>query len=385
MNVPETKHAWTLLLRSEKPLLCLAKEATPDEETSALALANVLKSLGKEPAIACERDLDAKSLSLLSKQDNISIISSLSDMRTSWIEIPIEKTGIKEIWYENTKETLKIHLIPKHGTWKASDIRFTSSGSKYDTLITFGTTHAGQLTPLFDMHEDALHTLPLINIDYRLENDGFGTVNVLSLAATSCAEVTTSLIQAAGDKPLTSENATLLLFGMMAATRGFQNPRTTPKTLETAGFLMQSGAEQEKIADTLYRTKTVPFLKLLGKALINLKHEPKHKLAYTTLKEEIQELSDDQLEQNLKTCMDEVTGTSPDVCIFVLFKPHSNGTLVYTLTKQPFRADEASAHLIGAASATWATSFVKHALTEDTIQSVLKPMRDYIGNVIKLS
>jgi len=365
--------------------LCLAKEATPDEETSALALANVLKSLGKEPAIACERDLDAKSLSLLSKQDNISIISSLSDMRTSWIEIPIEKTGIKEIWYENTKETLKIHLIPKHGTWKASDIRFTSSGSKYDTLITFGTTHAGQLTPLFDMHEDALHTLPLINIDYRLENDGFGTVNVLSLAATSCAEVTTSLIQAAGDKPLTSENATLLLFGMMAATRGFQNPRTTPKTLETAGFLMQSGAEQEKIADTLYRTKTVPFLKLLGKALINLKHEPKHKLAYTTLKEEIQELSDDQLEQNLKTCMDEVTGTSPDVCIFVLFKPHSNGTLVYTLTKQPFRADEASAHLIGAASATWATSFVKHALTEDTIQSVLKPMRDYIGNVIKLS
>lgn len=383
MNVPETKHAWTLLLRSEKPLLCLPKQATLDEEVSALALGNILKSLGKEPSIACERPLNKRSLGLLSEKNTFPILQSLSDMRTSWIEVPVTQTGIQEIWYENTKDVLKIHLVPKKGTWKPSDIHFTTSGSKYDTIITFGTTHTGQLSSLFDMQEDTLHTLPLINIDYRLENDGFGTVNVLSPAATSCSEVTTSLIQSAGDKPLTPETATLLLLGMMSATRGFQNPRTTPKTLEFASFLMNSGAKQETIADTLYRTKSVSFLKLLGNALTNLKHEPEYKLAHTTLKDIPENWSEQVLEENLQTCMDEVIGTSPDICVFVLFKQQGSETKIYILTKQPFRADEASQHLKGKSNSNWSTSFVKENLSHEIIQSALNPIRNYISGILR--
>lgn len=65
---------------------------------------------------------------------------------------------------------------------------------------------------------------------------------------------------------LTKKMATALLAGIIFDTGNFQHACTTPRVMEVAGALMKKGASLAKIVDTIFVNKSVPALRLWGKA-----------------------------------------------------------------------------------------------------------------------
>lgn len=384
MHLPETQQTMALFLKSERPLLCLGENASLDEEVTSFSLARMLQKMGKQPTIASASPISQAAKKLLGSQSPFPIIKSLADMRRTWIDVAIEHTDIKEVWYEKIPGALRIHMIPKQGTWKPEDIRFTKTGSTYDLLVSVGVTHPKELHRLFHMHEDCLQSLPLVNIDYHIDNIHFGSTNLVALTATSCAEVATSLLTSLEKEPITQEMATLLLCGMMSATKGFQHPRTNPTSLHLASLLMKAGADQQAIADLLYRTKSISFLRTWGSALSHLVHEPEIQLAHTTFTEkDTQELTD-TTEGVLRPFIEDLLTSSVDISVFVSFYPTGTGTAVCISTKLPIRADEVGAHLNAPGGTTWMHAKTTKPYSKETIRILLEPVRLYLQRLHRL-
>ncbi len=65
---------------------------------------------------------------------------------------------------------------------------------------------------------------------------------------------------------LNKKMATALLAGIVFDTGNFQHVCTTPRVMEVAGALMKKGAPLGKIVDTIFTNKSIPALRLWGKA-----------------------------------------------------------------------------------------------------------------------
>ena len=65
--------------------------------------------------------------------------------------------------------------------------------------------------------------------------------------------------------------ATCLLAGIMAKTNSFQHAQVSPKSFIQAGLLVEKGARQQEIVRALFKTRSLPLLKLWGRSLARLK------------------------------------------------------------------------------------------------------------------
>jgi phosphoesterase RecJ-like protein len=118
-------------------------------------------------------------------------------------------------------------------------------------------------------------------IDNDAANEKFGAINAVDTAASSVCEALARLL---GDAAMANADvATCLLAGMTAKTRGFRTADVSPATLELAGKLTAAGARRAEIVDRLYRATPLASMKLWGRALSRLKHDPAARVAWTVL------------------------------------------------------------------------------------------------------
>ena len=75
--------------------------------------------------------------------------------------------------------------------------------------------------------------------------------------------------------------ATSLLAGIIAETNSFQHAKTTPRAFLKASELIARGGRHQEIVRELYKTKSIPLLKLWGRALARLRELPDLKLVYS--------------------------------------------------------------------------------------------------------
>lgn len=154
----------------------------------------------------------------------------------------------------------------------------------WDMVITFDTgslKHCGIL--------DDLGRLPgkpiIVDIDHHATNELFGQINLVDVKASSTCEVVYRFFEA-NDVMLDHQIATSLLTGLCTDTSHFSNSGTNAKAMEAASTCFANGARFMDILRNLVRNKSVPSLKLWGKALDRLKHVPEYDLAVTWFKRE---------------------------------------------------------------------------------------------------
>lgn len=94
----------------------------------------------------------------------------------------------------------------------------------------------------------------LLNIDHHVDNKVNAAFNYIQGSAAATCEITTELAQATGN-PIPPEAATLWYLGLMTDTGGFRFNNTTAKTLRLAADLLDSGAESERVVNTVYFNK----------------------------------------------------------------------------------------------------------------------------------
>jgi phosphoesterase RecJ-like protein len=152
---------------------------------------------------------------------------------------------------------------------------------------------------IFTLDFNALHRVgemetPLQNakgikimIDHHQQPDDYANFMYSDVKMSSTCEMVYNFIDILGDsKLIDKEIATCLYAGIMTDTGSFRFPSTTYKTHHVIADLMEKGADNTAIHNSIYDTNTPDRLQLLGRALQNLNVLPQFKTAYITLSQE---------------------------------------------------------------------------------------------------
>mgnify|MGYP001570000301 FL=1 len=124
----------------------------------------------------------------------------------------------------------------------------------------------------------------LINIDHHPRNDlhKIANVNFFDESVAAVAELVEPIITHLGVK-IEKEIATCLLMAIYTDTGGFMHSNTTPKTLSLASRMLSCGARLKLIAQNINNSKTLPSLKLWGKALERIVYNSKYEIVYSII------------------------------------------------------------------------------------------------------
>jgi hypothetical protein len=196
----------------------------------------------------------------------------LDCLRKFIITLDISKVQAEEFSYKIEGEELKIFITPNRGTFQEADVRTESEAFKYDLIITCDACDLDALGQVYKNSRDLFYSVPIINLDHKMENDRFGQVNIINPKATAVTEVVYSIIKELFPNYLHPELNTLLLTGMISKTKSFQHEYITPAALLIASKLMAHGADKDLIVKQLFHQKTIGMLHVWGKILSRVKN-----------------------------------------------------------------------------------------------------------------
>ncbi len=312
------------LKRSASPVVCVAEGAGADGYAAALGLARALGKLGKKVEIVAADGKTPSVLSFLAGADTVK--TTFERLRRFRIELDISKTPVDGLSYELKNQKLLIHLEPRQGSWKKEDVKMAASMYRHDLIIVLGAADFEACGKLYSAHPDFFTHTPVLNIDVRAENEHFGHLNAVDLTASSLGEACLAIVESMDPSLVDEEMATAFLTGIIARTRSFRARTVTPKHLEVAGKLLGKGAKRDKIVENLYRTRTVPTLKLWGTALTRLKSDVATKLVWCVLtRADFTAAGTD--ERELADVVDELITSSPDAQVIALFYEAADGSI----------------------------------------------------------
>ena len=267
--------------RANDVLVVFRADPAFDAASAALALAAVIRKLGHRVDVVSANWRTPNELQFIDAMKTVK--PAIEQLQKFVIEVPVDRTPIQELSYDIKDGRLRISLVPKVGSWKPEEVSAKPSDYRFDLICTVGVPDLASLGPVFETHANFFYHTPIINIDCDPANEHYGQINHVDINATSNGEVLWKLL-AEIDKHLIDEAiATDLLTGMIGKTRSFKTPNVTPETLAAASELISMGGKREDIVHHLYRTRTVPVLRLWGRALARLKHDSETKLAWTVL------------------------------------------------------------------------------------------------------
>lgn len=154
-------------------------------------------------------------------------------------------------------------------------IKMTCSGD-YDLAIAVDVSDERRMGSCLNLYKKAKTK---ISIDHHASNTMFADINLIDKNAAATCELvyqTLKLLDIDFDKNI----STCLLCGIITDSGRFMFPNTTSITHEIAGDLLNNGAEMAEINENLFEKRSLSQIKLLSKALQNLRIEAEGKIAY---------------------------------------------------------------------------------------------------------
>src|SRR3990170_2741488 len=244
--------------------------------------------------------------------------------------IQIDTTQTKVDQVRTVEEGAKLNIIvtPKNGALSKDDVKFLNGGKKFDLIFTLDTSNLEYTGLTNGPQAELFYETPIINIDHHITNEQYGKVNFVDINATSTAELILQLIENLEEKmPLMdADMATCLLSGVIVDTGSFQNANTTPKAFEVAAKLLAAGARQQEIIKYLFKMHELSTLRLWGKTLSKLQHDPELHLAWATVTQE-DFAGANATEEELEGLMDQLITSASDADIVFLIKEQSDGVV----------------------------------------------------------
>lgn len=277
MSLTPTQQAISYIKKSSNVLLCLSHHAKIDNIVAAMAMQKFLHALNKKATIVCQDLFWPKKLSFLSRPT----VETILEKKTFIITLDTSKAKAKELSYQANENSLDIFIEAQEGHFHKNDITIKEDISSHDIIITLGVTDLNYLGELFSIHSKFFYDTPLINIDSSSDNEGYGSIQLVDITSTSTSEIVFYLLYAYNKNQIDNQITTELLTGIIAQTNCFRMINIPPKTLRAAAELIKLGADREKIISHLYRTRTLPILKLWGRVLVRLKYDQLNHIAWS--------------------------------------------------------------------------------------------------------
>lgn len=324
---PASLKAATQAIEQHQRLLIVPHaNVDPDGISSALACGEMFRSLGKEVTVLCPDPLP-EVLSFLPGFETLQreIAESQNFIITVHLDEGVE---VDKLRYAVEDRKVNIIVVPKKGKIQASQIAFQPGERPYDLIVAVDTADVALFGTTYSEHVDLFSEVPILNIDHHISNTQYGQIQLIDPTAASATEVLYSWFLQHPDwkTRITADMATLLLTGLITDTRSFQNPNTTPRSLEIASELLDRGARQQDIIQQIYKTKPLSTLKIWGRALNHIQMDAKDRIVWSSIStEDLQEMESSSKETH--GILDELISTIPDADVYVLFTELEEGGL----------------------------------------------------------
>lgn len=316
--------------RHQRILVVPHANVDPDGLSSALACYQVFTALKKEVTVICPDTLPT-SLTFLPGFEKLE--RRVTENREFVVTINLEEgMEVDKLRYTVEDHHINIIVVPKKGHIRPQQVRLTEGDPKYDLIVVVDTADLALLGSLYTDYADVFADVPILNVDHHISNTRFGQAHLIDPTAASATEVLfTWFAQVpAMNAAITPDIATLLLTGLITDTRSFQNPNTTPRSLEVAAELLERGARQQEIIQHIYKTKPLSTLKIWGRALNRIQMDPAARIVWSAIgREDLSEMG--ALSKETHGILDELISTIPDADLYILFTELEEGGLKASL------------------------------------------------------
>lgn len=329
------QEAKNLIEKSSNILLVAHAKMDGDTLSSALAMHLLLQKLEKKTQVVCA---DAVPETYAFLPDTKALSREIQGGSDFVIQLDCSTTSAKKLRWKTEDDMLKIIVTPNQGKFIPSQVSFSEENS-FDLIISLDVADKKQFGTLYTEHTELFTSVPMIVFDHHASNEGFGTVNIIDPSSASTTEVLfhflPTLLGDEWQKKIDPDIATLLLAGIITDTGSFQNPNTTPKSMEVAADLVDLGARQQEIIRNVFKTKNISTLKLWGRVLSKIETDPVHRMLWSTVS--VDDLQDtDASTADTEGIIDELLATAPGMEMVLLVKEREDGiTAVSIRTTTP--------------------------------------------------
>lgn len=121
-------------------------------------------------------------------------------------------------------------------------------------------------------------------VDHHVSNPRYGKVNIVLPETAATAEILLQYFNSV-NFVINKDVATCLLTGIYTDTDAFSNLGTTSESLAAASVLLKQGANFKEITANTMQNKTIPSLKIWGRALERLRMDHEKGIAVTVIRE----------------------------------------------------------------------------------------------------
>lgn len=324
LNPQSVQAALQAIEQNQRILIVPHANVDPDGLSSALAMYQMLKGMGKEVTVICP-DVLPDSLNFLPGFEKLE--RDVKESQDFVVTINLDEgVEVDKLRYTVEDHKVNIIVIPKKGRIRTQQISLAEGESNYDLIIAVDTADLSLFGSLYTEHVDLFSSVPVLNIDHHISNTGYGQIQLIDPTSASATEVLYHLFMQvpAMREKITADLATLLLTGLITDTRSFQNPNTTPRSLEVASELLDRGARQQEIIQHIYKTKPLSTLKIWGRALNRIQMDPAARIVWSSIsKEDLLEMEATSKETH--GILDELISTIPDADVHVMFTEVETG------------------------------------------------------------
>lgn len=122
-------------------------------------------------------------------------------------------------------------------------------------------------------------------LDHHADIAAEGDITIIDPAYSSTCEILFSFFETI-NTDITPTVATALLAGLVFDTGNFQHVCTTPRALTVASALVKRGAPMGKVVEIIFANKSIPALRLWGRAFEKARFYPKSGMLLTTVTQE---------------------------------------------------------------------------------------------------
>jgi phosphoesterase RecJ-like protein len=229
------------------------------------------------------------------------------------------------------------------------------------------------LERLGPLEEKARSARRLINIDHHEDNRMFGAINLVDAGASSTSELIYKVIKGA-TWPISPEIATCLYTGVVTDTGRFQHRNTSPDTFEIAYELASAGADIFQVVREVYDSQSLPYTRLLGRALQRIEFMSDYEFAYSYITQE--DLADTGATlpetEDLIDHLRSVRGTR----VVALFKELSDGKVRVSLRSRDGYEVGPIARSLGGGGHAMAAGYTSDSDIEKSITGLVEELRN---------
>ncbi len=231
---------------AQNVLIALSKDPSVDEMAAAIGLSIYLSKIEKRVA-AIYSGTTPNALEFLKPEETF---DSSTDTLQDFV-IALNKDKADHLRYKLDGDYVKIFITPYKTRIDERDLEFSYGDYNVDLVLALDVMNGADLDSALREHGRIMHDAPIINI--TTGNPGkFGEIEWSDKTASSISEMIAELIfDNAKKSKMEKEEATAFLTGIVAATNRFSNAKTTPRTMQVASQLMNSGANQQLVSKNI--------------------------------------------------------------------------------------------------------------------------------------